>query len=92
MARLKKNISIYHVGTSFVCAILVLAGQRGVSRPAYGATRVGASINDTSTPGTIGGGNPLLKPEYTWGLDTSVEWYLPGGACRRVKRANGFKR
>lgn len=64
--------------------VLRLAGQRGVSRPAYGATRVGASINDTSTPGTIGGGNPLLKPEYTWGLDTSVEWYLPGNGMIAV--------
>src|SRR3546814_11132864 len=33
--------------------VLRLAGQRGVSRPAYGATRVGASISDTATPGTI---------------------------------------
>ncbi|MBT0667113.1 TonB-dependent receptor [Novosphingobium profundi] len=58
--------------------VLRLAGQRGISRPAYGAVRVGASISDTATPGTISGGNPLLKPEYTWGLDASAEWYLPG--------------
>lgn len=54
------------------------AGQRGVSRPAYGAIRVGSAINDTASPGTIGGGNPGLKPEYTWGLDGSLEYYLPG--------------
>ncbi|MCT2398726.1 TonB-dependent receptor [Novosphingobium mangrovi (ex Huang et al. 2023)] len=62
--------------------VLRLAGQRGVSRPAYGATRVGASVNDTSK--TIEGGNPLLKPEYTWGVDTSVEWYLPGNGIISV--------
>jgi len=58
--------------------VLRLAGQRGISRPAYGAIRVGASINDTSSPGTISGGNPALRPEYTWGADASVEYYLPG--------------
>lgn len=55
-----------------------LGGQRGVSRPAYGAIRIGSSINDTASPGTISGGNPGLLPEYTWGLDSSLEWYLPG--------------
>ena len=58
--------------------VLRLAGQRGVSRPAYGAIRVGAAINDTNSPGTIGGGNPALRPEYTWGTDASIEYYLPG--------------
>lgn len=57
--------------------VLRLAGQRGVSRPAYAAVRVGASISDTDR--TISGGNPELKPEYTWGLDGSIEYYLPGG-------------
>ncbi|MFD2136887.1 TonB-dependent receptor domain-containing protein [Novosphingobium resinovorum] len=60
--------------TTSCCALY----QRGVSRPAYGAIRVGASINDTNSPGTIGGGNPALKPEYTWGADASIEYYLPG--------------
>ena len=36
--------------------VLRLAGQRSISRPAYGAIRVGASINDTNSPGTISGG------------------------------------
>jgi len=57
--------------------ILRVAAQRGISRPAYGAIRVGAAINDTSTPGTIGGGNPNLLPEMTWGVDASAEYYLP---------------
>lgn len=69
--------------------VLRLAGQRGISRPAYGAIRVGASINDTTSPGEISGGNPLLKPEYTWGLDASVEYYLPGNGLLSVA---GFSR
>ena len=64
--------------------IFRLGAQRGVSRPAYGAIRVGSSINDTTSPGTITGGNPGLKPEYTWGADTSLEWYLPGNGIAAV--------
>jgi TonB-dependent receptor len=63
------------LGDNFVAR---LSGQRGVSRPAYGAIRVGASINDTASPGTISGGNPGLQSEYTWGVDGSLEYYLPG--------------
>ncbi|MEY4722094.1 MAG: hypothetical protein RIQ46_1819, partial [Pseudomonadota bacterium] len=66
-----------------------LGGQRGVSRPAYGAIRVGSSINDTASPGTITGGNPGLDAEYTWGLDASLEWYLPGSGILSVA---GFHR
>ena len=61
-----------------------LGAQRGISRPAYGAIRVGSSINDTASPGTISGGNPGLKPEYTWGVDTSMEFYLPGSGIASV--------
>ncbi|MCB2076842.1 MAG: TonB-dependent receptor [Novosphingobium sp.] len=62
--------------------VLRLAGQRGVSRPAYAAVRIGASVSDTSE--TISGGNPLLRPEYTWGIDGSVEYYLPGNGMISV--------
>lgn len=55
-----------------------LAGQRSVSRPGFGQIRPGAAISDVSTPGTITGGNPNLRPEYTWGVDTSLEYYIPG--------------
>ena len=55
--------------------ILRLAGQRSLSRPSFGEIRVGASINDTATPGTISGGNPGLEPEDIWGLDASLEFY-----------------
>jgi TonB-dependent receptor len=61
-----------------------VAGQRGVARPSFGEIRVGSSVNDTSIPGTISGGNPTLKPEYTWGLDASLEYYLPGGGIAAV--------
>jgi TonB-dependent receptor len=64
--------------------VLRLAAQRGIARPAYGAIRVGAAINDTASPGTIGGGNPNLLPEYTWGVDASVEYYLPANGVLAV--------
>ncbi len=63
--------------------------QRGVARPSFGQVRVGAAISDTSTPGTVTGGNPNLKPEYTWGTDASVEYYLPGDGLLSV---SGFYR
>ncbi len=61
-----------------------LAGQRGIARPSFGEIRVGSSISDTAIPGTISGGNPDLKPEYTWGVDASLEYYLPGGGIASV--------
>lgn len=76
----------FALGEDFVVRV---SGQRGVSRPAYGAIRVGASINDTASPGTISGGNPQLASEYTWGVDGSVEWYLPGNGLLSVA---GFHR
>lgn len=62
--------------------VLRLAGQRGVSRPAYAAVRVGNTVSDVSR--TISGGNPFLKPEYTWGVDASAEYYLPGNGLISV--------
>lgn len=66
-----------------------VAFQRGIARPSFGQIRVSSSINDTSSPGTIGGGNPDLQPEYTWGLDASLEYYLPG---RGILSVAGFHR
>lgn len=70
---------------------VVLRGamQRGVARPSFGAIRTGASINDTSSPGTVSGGNPRLKPEYTWGADVSFEYYLSSDSVLSV---GGFYR
>ncbi len=59
-----------------------LAGQRGVTRPAYAAIRVGSSISDVNQ--TISGGNPFLVPETTWGADASLEYYLPGNGIISV--------
>lgn len=66
-----------------------IAGQRGIARPSFGEIRVGSSIDDTATPGSIGGGNPTLRPEYTWGTDASIEYYLPGSGILSVA---GFHR
>lgn len=70
---------------------VVLRGsaQRGIARPSFGQVRTGAAINDVSVPGTVTGGNPFLRPETTWGLDGSLEWYLPGSGLAQV---SGFYR
>jgi len=67
--------------------VLRFGGQRGVSRPAYAAIRVGASISDTAA--TINGGNPFLTPEYTWGVDGAVEYYF---ASNGIASISGFHR
>lgn len=69
--------------------VVRLSGQRSVSRPSFGQIRVGSSINDTASPGTIGGGNPALAPEYTWGVDGSFEYYLSGNGIIAI---SGFHR
>jgi TonB-dependent receptor len=63
--------------------------QRGVARPSFGQVRTGAAISDASTPGVISGGNPNLKPEYTWGSDVALEYYIPGDG---LFSATGFYR
>ena len=67
--------------------VLRLGAQRGVSRPAYAAIRVGASISDTAA--TINGGNPFLTPEYTWGVDAAVEYYFSSNGIASI---TGFHR
>ncbi len=62
--------------------VVRLAGLRGTARPAYAALRVGSSIDDNEQ--TISGGNPGLTPEYTWGIDASLEWYLPSNGIISV--------
>lgn len=62
--------------------VLRLGGQRGVSRPAYAAIRVGASISDTAE--SISGGNPFLTPEYTWGVDAAVEYYFASNGIASI--------
>lgn len=65
------------------------AAQRGIARPSFGEVRVGSVIDDTASPGTINGGNPALRPEYTWGADASLEYYLPGSGILAI---SGFHR
>jgi TonB-dependent receptor len=60
--------------------VVRVAAQRSLARPSFGEVRIGASINDTASPGTISGGNPALTPETTWGLDASVEYYPSSNA------------
>ena len=67
--------------------VLRLGAQRGVSRPAYAAIRVGASVSDTAA--TISGGNPFLAPEYTWGVDVAAEYYF---ASNGIASISGFHR
>lgn len=67
--------------------VLRVGGQRGVSRPAYAAIRVGASISDTAA--TINGGNPSLTPEYTWGVDAAIEYYFSSNGIASI---TGFHR
>ena len=67
------SINVRHsIGDNWVVRASV---QRGIARPSFGEVRVGASVNDTTSPGTINGGNPALEPEYTWGTDFSIEYY-----------------
>ncbi|MFN4112624.1 MAG: TonB-dependent receptor [Sphingomonadaceae bacterium] len=67
--------------------VLRLGAQRGVSRPAYAAIRVGASVSDTGA--TINGGNPFLAPEYTWGVDVAAEYYFSSNGLASI---SGFHR
>lgn len=48
----------------------------GASRPDYDQLAPNLAINDTSSPGTITGGNPLAKPESAIGVDAYWEYYM----------------
>ncbi len=61
-----------------------LSAQRSIARPSFGEIRVGSAINDTTSPGVIGAGNPALKPEYTNGVDGSLEYYIAGDGILSV--------
>lgn len=59
----------------------------GSSRPSFGALSSNVSINDANA--TVSGGNPELKPETAWGIDSSIEWYF---APASILSANVFYR
>jgi len=48
----------------------------GVNRPTYIEWRASASINPTTTPKTVSGGNPSLKSEDATGVDLTLEYYF----------------
>lgn len=53
---------------------LRLSFNTGISRPTYNEWRASASVNILND--SIGGGNPALEEEKSWGMDASYEWYL----------------
>lgn len=46
-----------------------------ISRPTYSEWRGSASIDYTSSPVSVSGGNPALESEEAWGGDIAIEWY-----------------
>ncbi|WP_017665890.1 TonB-dependent receptor [Porphyrobacter sp. AAP82] len=46
----------------------------GAARADYDLLRPNVQINDANL--TISGGNPAVKPERSWGLDSYLEWYI----------------
>ncbi len=53
-----------------------VSASTGVNRPTYDEWRAAASVNLTSQPPEVTGGNPTLEAEETVGMDTSLEWYF----------------
>ncbi len=67
-----------HVNWNLTDALkLRVSGTTSASRPDYDDLRPNFAINDANQ--TISGGNPEAKPEKQMGLDTYLEWYMPGG-------------
>ncbi len=46
----------------------------GAARADYDQLRPNVQINDANL--TISGGNPAVKPERSWGVDSYLEWYI----------------
>lgn len=53
---------------------LRLSFNTGAARADYDQLRPNVVVNDTNE--TISGGNPAVKPEKAWGLDSYFEWYV----------------
>ncbi|MFZ2995228.1 TonB-dependent receptor [Sphingobium sp.] len=53
---------------------LRLSFNSGAARADYDQLRPNVVVNDTNE--TISGGNPAVKPERAYGVDTYFEWYL----------------
>jgi TonB-dependent receptor len=46
----------------------------GAARADYDQIRPNVQINDANE--TLSGGNPAVRPERSWGLDSYLEWYI----------------
>lgn len=53
---------------------LRLSYTTGISRPTYQEARASASVDLTNR--VVSGGNPNLKEESSWGIDSAYEWYF----------------
>ena len=53
-----------------------LSFSSGINRPNYQEWRAAATVNPTTTPKTVSGGNPALEAEESWGLDATLEYYF----------------
>ena len=52
---------------------LRLSGSSGISRPRYSEVTASQSVDPVTLE--VGGGNPFLDPEFSYGIDASLEWY-----------------
>lgn len=62
--------------------LLRLGGTSGIGRPDFSQIRVGATANDIGR--TVSGGNPTVDPEFAYGGDVALEWYLAEGSLVSV--------
>jgi len=53
---------------------LRLSASSGISRPTYSEVRASQSVDPITLE--VSGGNPLLDPEESIGVDASLEWYF----------------
>lgn len=63
----------YNISEDMVARVSV---STGVNRPTYTEWRAAATVNPTSTPKTVSGGNPSLAAEESLGFDASLEYYF----------------
>ena len=59
-----------------------VSGTTGVSRPTYTELRASARVDIINNE--IDGGNPFLKAEKAYGLDTALEWYFDDASILSV--------
>ena len=61
---------------------LRLSFSTGISRPSYIEARAAAAIDPIGK--AIGGGNPELEEETSWGIDAAYEWYFADASVLSV--------